>query len=89
MVTTDVTAAYAEALFVSSLQRSDNPTPGQVRAAVEATLGRRGEAACGAALAQECGEHPLEAVGRMAWVWEELRRAYPGLVAGAPRRRVA
>ena len=76
----------AEALFASMLQRSDDPTPTQVRAAVAATLLRHGPRGCAAQVAQEFGEHPVESVGRMEWVLAELRLAYP---RARPSRRRA
>lgn len=77
MVKPELTAAYAEALFVSNLQRSDDPTPAEVRREIAANLRRHGLLGCAACVAQEFGEHPIEAVSRMAWVLEELRLAYP------------
>jgi hypothetical protein len=61
-------ATRAEAVFVSDLQPSDHPTPGQVAAAVLAGLRAGGGAAgCAAAVAAEYGEHPETAVARMRW----------------------
>jgi uncharacterized membrane protein len=58
----------AEAVFVSDLQPSEHPTPGQVAAAALASLRARGGAAgCAAAVAAEYGEHPETAVARMRW----------------------
>jgi uncharacterized membrane protein len=58
----------AEAVFVSDLQPSDRPTPGQVTAAVLASLRACGGATgCAAAVAAEYGEHPETAVARMRW----------------------
>jgi hypothetical protein len=77
MLKSEVTSALAEALFASGLQRSDDPTPTQVRAAISATLRNNGTRGCAACVAQEFGEHPIEAVSRMSWVLAELRMAYP------------
>ena len=61
-------ARRAEALFVSSLQPSDRPTPTQIRAAIAASYRAYGGAAgCAARCAAEYGEHPDEAVSRMRW----------------------
>jgi hypothetical protein len=58
----------AEALFASSLQPSDRPTPRETRAAIDATLlVYGGPAGCAARLAAEYGEHPEVAVLRMRW----------------------
>jgi hypothetical protein len=65
-----------EALFVSDVQRSQQPTPEIIRAAVTATVDRLGEHGCAELVAQEFGEHPDCALGRMQWARTEVRRAY-------------
>ncbi len=60
--------AYPEALFSSTLQRSDAPTPEAIAEAVRATLGRLGLVGCASRMAQEFGDHPGAAVERMRWV---------------------
>ena len=65
-----------EALFVSDVQRSQQPTPELIRAAVTATVDRLGERGCAALVAQEFGEHPDCALGRMQWARTAVRRAY-------------
>ncbi len=61
-------ANRAEALFTSSLQPSDRPTPHQIRAAIVASIrSHRGIRGCAAILAAEYGEHPEAAAGRMRW----------------------
>jgi choline dehydrogenase-like flavoprotein len=65
-----------EALFVSDLQRSQQPTPELIRQAVTATVGRLGEIRCAELVAQEFGEHPDCAPGRMQWARTEVRRAF-------------
>lgn len=57
----------ADALFVSSLQRSDQPSTGQVRQAVAAAVRRFGGQGCICLVAQEFGEHPDLAAARMRW----------------------
>jgi hypothetical protein len=57
----------ANALFASSLQRSDRPNAAQVRAAIAAALSAFGDSGCRARLAQEFGDHPEIAVPRMRW----------------------
>ena len=66
----------SEALFVSHLQRSQSPTPELIRAAVTATVDRLGEARCAELVAQEFGEHPDCAIGRMRWARSAVRLAF-------------
>lgn len=66
----------ADALFVSDLQRSQEPTPELVRAAVLATVDRLGEARCAELVAQEFGEHPDCAIGRMLWARRAVQAAF-------------
>lgn len=65
-----------EALFASPLQRSDQATPDAVRGAVTDTVRRHGSQGCTALVAQEFGEHPETAVGRMRWALTAVRQAY-------------
>ena len=58
-------AVWAEALFASVLQRSDRPSPGQVRKAVAAAVRAYGGRECAGLVAQEFGDHPETAVQRM------------------------
>ena len=62
-----ISTARADALFASSLQRSDEPTPAQVHQAVAAALAAFGIRGCAARVAQAYGEHPETAVPRMRW----------------------
>jgi hypothetical protein len=57
----------SEALFASSLQPSDQPTPAQVRTAIMLTVRRLGTHGCASCMAQEFGDEPLAAVARMRW----------------------
>jgi hypothetical protein len=66
----------SEALFVSDLQRSQQPTPESIRQAVHDTVGRLGEAGCAELVAQEFGEHPDCALGRMQWARTAVRLAF-------------
>ncbi|MET8152543.1 hypothetical protein ACIBSW_16255 [Actinoplanes sp. NPDC049668] len=66
----------SEALFVSDLQRSQQPTPELIREAVTETVGRLGENGCAALVAQEFGEHPDCALGRMQWARTAVRTAF-------------
>lgn len=76
-MTTTFEAARAQALFASSLQRSQHPAGGEVREAVTTTLRTFGVRGCAAAVAGEFGEHPETAVTRMRWVLSVIRTVYP------------
>ena len=65
-----------EALFVSHVQRSHQPTPEVIREAVLATVDRLGEAGCAELVAQEFGEHPDCAIGRMRWARNAVNLAF-------------
>ena len=65
-----------EALVASDLQRSQQPTPDLIRAAVTATVDRLGPTGCAALVAQEFGEHPDCAPGRMRWARVAVRDAF-------------
>jgi len=75
-----INAARADALFVSVLQRSDEPSAEQVRQAIGAAVRAFGARGCAARVAQAYGEHPETAVQRMRWA----RAAVTG-VFGATR----
>jgi hypothetical protein len=62
-----VNSLRSDALFASSLQRSDELSPDQIRQAVFAALSTYGEAGCAGRLAQEFGDHPETAPARMSW----------------------
>ncbi|HEY2794022.1 MAG TPA: hypothetical protein VGJ28_16770 [Micromonosporaceae bacterium] len=66
-----------EALFASALQPSECPTPAQIRQAIHATILRHTELGCATVVAEEYGEHPLEAMQRMRWALPALRTAHP------------
>jgi len=72
-------AVWAEALFASVLQRSERPSPGQVRKAVTAAVRAYGGRGCAELVAQEFGDHPETAVERMRWA-----RAVAGEVFAPP-----
>jgi ABC-type sugar transport system ATPase subunit len=72
-------AVWADALFVSALQRSDNPSMGQVRKAIAAAVRAHGGRGCVERVAQEFGDHPETAVARMRWA-----RAAAGEVFASP-----
>jgi len=65
-----------EALFVSDVQSSQEPSLELIRAAVNDAVQRHGERGCAALVAQEFGEHPDSAVGRMRWARIAVQRAF-------------
>jgi hypothetical protein len=77
-----ISAARADALFASALQRSDQPSAGQVRQAIAATLREFGDLGCAARVAQEYGEHPDAAGARMRWARAAVAGAFGGPPAG-------
>src|SRR4051812_6955312 len=62
-----INAVRSEALFVSALQRSDNPAADQVQQAIARAVRGFGSRGCAARMAQEFGDHPEIAVARMRW----------------------
>jgi hypothetical protein len=62
-----ISAARADALFVSALQRSQEPSTSQVRQAIAAAIRKSGAQGCAALVAREYGEHPEIAAERMRW----------------------
>ena len=63
-------AVWADALFVSVLQRCDQPSAGQVQQAVATAVDVFGPRGCVERVAQEFGDHPETAVTRMRWARE-------------------
>jgi hypothetical protein len=83
-------AAWADALFASVLQRSDNPSAGQVRKAIAAAVRAYGGLGCAQRVAQEFGDHPEAAVDRMRWaraVADDLFASPPGPAQQSLRRQ--
>ncbi len=86
-------SARVEALFVSPLQRSDEPSAAQVRQAIITLTGTLGPAGSAARVAQEYGEHPETAAARMRWARTAVASAFggssgwgpPGVRASRPR----
>jgi len=74
-----ISAARADALFASALQRSDEPNARQVEQAIATAIGSLGELGCAARVAQAYGEHPETAVTRMRWARTAVAGAF-----GAP-----
>ena len=71
-----IRAVTADAVFVSGLQRRDEPTKGQVRRAVAAAVQAFGCSGCTGRVAQEFGDHPETAVIRMRWARAVAREAF-------------
>ena len=80
-----ITAFRADALFVSALQRSDTPTAGQIRHAIDAAVAAFGGLGCAERVAQEFGDHPETAAARMRWARAAAGAASADLVP-EPRR---
>ena len=76
-----MSAARADALFASTLQRSDEPSAVQVKQAIAAATRAFGDLGCAARVAQEYGEHPETAASRMRWA----RTAVAGIFRFAVR----
>ena len=76
MVYPSIDAVRTEAVFVSGLQRCDEPSAGQVRQAVAAAIRTFGYAGCAGRVAQEFGDHPETAVIRMRWARAVARAAF-------------
>src|SRR5260370_38685004 len=74
-----ISALWADAVFVSALQRGDDPGAGEVRRAVAAAVEALGQRGCAGRVAQEFGDHPEAAVTRMRWA-----RQVAGQVFGEP-----
>lgn len=70
------TDLLVEALFASDLQPSERPGTALVRATVTAQVFHIGEAGCAAVVAQEFGEHPDCACGRMRWARAAVAAAF-------------
>ncbi len=69
-------AARADALFVSALQRCEDPSTGQVRQAVAEAVHTFGQDGCAERMAQEFGDHPETAIIRMRWARKQIGEAY-------------
>jgi hypothetical protein len=65
-----VNEAVCEALFASPLQPSDALTAETVADAIGSTLRRLGALGCASLMAQEFGDRPEAATGRMRWIRE-------------------
>ena len=81
-------AVWADALFASVLQRSDEPDAGQVRKAIAAAVRAYGGPGCAQRVAQEFGDHPETAVARMRWACAVASEVFaaPGAAQDSARR---
>jgi hypothetical protein len=80
-----ISAARADALFASPLQRCYEPSAGQVRQAIATTIGAYGARGCAARVAQAYGEHPDIALTRMRWALAVVASVFGGSQAGPSR----
>ncbi|MBB3099059.1 hypothetical protein FHR83_006765 [Actinoplanes campanulatus] len=71
----------AEALHASTVQPSDDPTPGLIHQAVVGAVTAYGVDGCAARLAQRYGDHPTETAARMRWCLATVRAVYPAVTA--------
>jgi hypothetical protein len=83
-----IAVVRADALFVSAVQRSDEPRAIQVREAVAAAVRRFGPQGCAERVAEEFGDHPDIAAARMRWARRQIAQVFgePSLRAAAGRR---
>ncbi|HXZ71319.1 MAG TPA: hypothetical protein VEH31_10700 [Streptosporangiaceae bacterium] len=77
-----ISAARADALFVSALQRSEELSTGEVRQAVASAVRAFGSRGCAERVAQEFGDHPDTAVARMRWARMAAAEAFSRLGSG-------
>ena len=62
-----IRALRADALFASALQPSDPLSVSRIRQAIAGALDAYGGVGCAGRVAQEFGDHPETAAGRMRW----------------------
>jgi hypothetical protein len=72
-----------DALFASTLQRTDEPSTTQVRQAVAAAVRQLGGPGCAGRVAQEFGDHPDIAARRMKWARRVIAETYDPAVGRA------
>ncbi len=77
-MTISVKDARAEALFASTCQQSDEPSPAEVRDAVQGAVRAYGVRGCACAVAAEFGDHPEVAIDRMLWARATVAATWPG-----------
>lgn len=69
-------AVWADAVFVSALQRCEHPSDDQIRQAGAAAVRGFGARGCAERVAQEYGDHPETAAARMRWACIRARQAF-------------
>jgi hypothetical protein len=75
-------ASSAEALFLSSLQPSDDPTSDDVSVAIRASIvAHGGLGGCVNAFAREYGDHPDTATKRMRWSLDLVSNRWDAVAA--------
>ena len=79
-----LSAARADALFVSALQPSGAPSAAQIHQAITAAVRALGTRGCTARVAQAYGEHPETAVLRMRWARAAVAAVSGGAHSGSP-----
>src|SRR5262249_15225260 len=86
-----ISTARADALFASTLQRSDEPSAAQIHQAIASAVAAFGIRGCAARVAEAYGEHPESAVLRMRWARAAVTGAFlagrPELAAARPAHR--
>ena len=78
-------AVWADALFVSALQRCEQPSESQIRQAVAEAVRTFGPSGCAERVAQEFGDHPDGAVDRMRWARTRAAEVLRGHVPEAAK----
>jgi hypothetical protein len=86
---TNLEDVRSEALFVSALQPTDQPTAAQVRTAIAQTVRRFGTRGCAARMAQEFGDAPHTAVTRMRWARLVVADVFPARPAATSALQLA
>jgi hypothetical protein len=72
----DINIVRSEALFVSAVQRTENPSAGQIQRAIAQAVRAFGSRGCAAMVAQEFGDHPETAILRMRWARQVVDAAF-------------
>ena len=71
-----IAVVRTDALFVSAVQRSDEPRAVQVREAVAAAVRRFGPQGCAERVAEEFGDHPDIAAALMRWARRQIVQVF-------------
>jgi hypothetical protein len=81
-----ISAARADALFVSALQRSEELSATQIREAIATAIREFGARGCAARVAQAYGERPETAAPRMRWARAVVEGHQDGQASAAVER---